>query len=81
MLALAQLESEEKADNCQGCGGRLSETTAVDEWGRPVHRYEAPPPHRCWRCNEVLKRQEQYKDTPRPQALQFSVREETRAVD
>lgn len=45
MLALHDLESEQ----CGGCGGDLTETTAADaEYG-----YAVPPPARCHRCHAL----------------------------
>ncbi len=69
MLALAVVE----ADIHSACGGFLSETTAVDEWGRPLHRYETPPPARCWRCSALTAEQEKHREKPYAASLVWSV--------
>lgn len=43
-------------NQCPGCGGQFDETTDPeheDEW-------HAPPPTRCFKCDERLRAQEQY---------------------
>ena len=68
MLALAQI----RAESCDGCGGDLRETTAQDEWGRPVHQYEAEAPHRCYSCDVLQARQAALPETtPNPRALRW----------
>lgn len=72
MLALAYVEG----DTCSGCNGVLSETTALDPWDRPLHRYKVEKPHRCLRCTALADAQEQLpKDTKHPQALLWTATE------
>lgn len=70
MLALTEIE----ADSCPGCHGVLSETTATDEWGESLYRWEVPAPTRCHRCTALAARQgdKKYKEAKAPQALLWS---------
>ena len=70
MLALTHIEH----DACPGCSAPLSETTEQNAHGTSLHKYEVPPPVRCWRCTALLKAQdEQDKDTPQMPALMWLV--------
>lgn len=66
MVALATY----RADQCPGCSGQLTETTAADA----EHRYVADLPHRCHRCTAIAIKQGEYKDAPHPHALLYPVR-------
>lgn len=75
MLALAAWD----ADTCHGCGGQLSETAAMDEWGESARIYEIQPPHRCYRCTEVARGRERVPEhVEHPQALLFSTTDTAR---
>lgn len=72
--ALADL----KADECPGCGGYLSETSAKEN----MHAYHVPPPRRCHRCTALEAAtspktngdvRTDYTKSPQPRSLRFSV--------
>ena len=56
VLALAEWE----ASRCPGCNGWLAETTDPANDGR----YNEEPPVRCFRCDALHRRQDDYKDHP-----------------
>lgn len=64
--AVALLEYE--ADICQGCGGRLSETTDPASEGH----WHVPLPTRCHRCTSLAAAQEPYRETKHGGALLWS---------
>lgn len=73
MLALTAIE----ADTCTGCRGRISETTAQDQWGRPSRRFHVPPPTRCNACTALSEAQSGQPDAKHPQALLWQVTDTT----
>lgn len=58
---LALLEYERQL--CSGCGGYLPETTDKNA------SYTAGLPVRCYRCDVIQSKQDEYKDQPNPGAL------------
>lgn len=54
---------EFEAQLCPHCSGYLPETTDPDK------SWVADPPMRCFRCDTLVQKQEDYKEQRRPEAL------------
>lgn len=61
LLALAAY----RATRCPACGGDISECTSPDAEGG----FEVPPPTRCQAKTALVIAQQDYKDSPQPEAL------------
>ena len=68
-LALALHDYE--ADQCPGCGGQLSITTAPEA----EERFAPGPSYRCHRCTAMAQAAELRKDAPSPTALLHTARD------
>jgi hypothetical protein len=64
-------------NQCSGCGGDLTETTAEENDGSPGHSAYVPLyPIRCHRCTALAASEKQYSsnpDVPHPHALMHQV--------
>ncbi len=69
--ALALIQHED--DTCHGCGQPLSESTAIDSKGLPVHKYVTDDPDTCWSCVTLSGQVEDYSEHSLRGALKFRV--------
>lgn len=72
--AMALLEVE--ADT-HSCGHPLSETTATDAHGKPLHTYEVDLPSVCGACHVLHAELDDWADQPDLRATVFTVAKKT----